>query len=111
MLETISLALSHTVEGWNCLAMVCGAAWGIIGGALPGITGAVSVALILPFTFGMSPSMSLALLVLLSYPTSKTAHRAAQGPSLVFLLQNELTPPPLGGGAGFCSALGCSGFP
>ena len=33
MLETISLALSHTVEGWNCLAMVCGAAWGIIGGA------------------------------------------------------------------------------
>lgn len=63
MLETISLALSHTVEGWNCLAMVCGAAWGIIGGALPGITGAVSVALILPFTFGMSPSMSLALLV------------------------------------------------
>ena len=63
MLDTVAMTLKQTVDGWNIIAIVIGSAWGIIGGALPGITGAMSVALLLPFTFGMSPSMALALLV------------------------------------------------
>ena len=34
------------------------------------------------------------------YPASKTAHRATQG-RVLFFPQNELTPPPKGGGAGY----------
>ena len=34
------------------------------------------------------------------YPASKTAHRATQG-QVLFFPQNELTPPPKGGGAGY----------
>ena len=63
MLDTVAMALKQTVDGWNIIAIIIGSAWGIIGGALPGITGAMSMALLLPFTFGMSPSMALALLV------------------------------------------------
>ena len=40
-----------------------------------------------------------ALLVLLPYLASKIAHRRSQG-RVWFSLQNKLTPPPKGGGAG-----------
>ncbi len=62
MVNDILTGLYHTVGGWNSLAIVAGAAWGIFGGALPGITGAICVALILPFTFGMPPTTALVLL-------------------------------------------------
>ena len=41
-----------------------------------------------------------ALLVSFPYPVPKTAHRATQG-RVLFFPQNELTPPPKGGGAGY----------
>jgi putative tricarboxylic transport membrane protein len=54
---------------WNVLtttpavfAAVAGVAWGILGGALPGISPSITMALLLPFTFAMEPVVALVLL-------------------------------------------------
>jgi len=39
-----------------------GVAWGILGGALPGISPSITMALLLPFTYGMDPSLAVVLL-------------------------------------------------
>ncbi|MCJ8142010.1 tripartite tricarboxylate transporter permease [Ancylobacter sp. A5.8] len=39
-----------------------GVAWGIVGGALPGLSASISMALLLPLTFGMDPTMAIILL-------------------------------------------------
>ena len=44
------------------LAAVAGVAWGILGGALPGISPSISMALLLPFTYGMDPTSAIVLL-------------------------------------------------
>jgi putative tricarboxylic transport membrane protein len=43
-------------------AAMGGVVWGIIGGALPGISPSISMALLLPFTFGMEPLTAIVLL-------------------------------------------------
>jgi len=44
------------------LVVLAGVCVGILGGAMPGISPSMAVALLLPFTFGMSPSMGLVML-------------------------------------------------
>jgi putative tricarboxylic transport membrane protein len=44
------------------LAAFAGVAWGILGGALPGISPSVTMALLLPFTYGMDPTVAIVLL-------------------------------------------------
>ena len=44
------------------LTAVAGVAWGILGGALPGISPSISMALLLPFTYGMDPASAIVLL-------------------------------------------------
>jgi putative tricarboxylic transport membrane protein len=39
-----------------------GVAWGIVGGALPGISPSIAIALLLPFTYGMDPASAIVLL-------------------------------------------------
>ena len=39
-----------------------GVTWGILGGALPGISPSITMALLLPFTYGMDPIMAVVLL-------------------------------------------------
>ncbi|NOT43278.1 MAG: tripartite tricarboxylate transporter permease [Acidobacteria bacterium] len=39
-----------------------GVAWGILGGALPGISPSITMALLLPFTYGMDPAQAIVLL-------------------------------------------------
>ena len=39
-----------------------GVLWGIFGGALPGISPSIAMALLLPFTIGMDPTTALVLL-------------------------------------------------
>jgi putative tricarboxylic transport membrane protein len=39
-----------------------GVAWGILGGALPGISPSITMALLLPFTYGMDPTAAIVLL-------------------------------------------------
>jgi putative tricarboxylic transport membrane protein len=43
-------------------AAFAGVAWGILGGALPGISPSITMALLLPFTYGMEPSGAIVLL-------------------------------------------------
>ena len=52
--------IAAVLEGLNllvttplALAAPAGVAWGILGGALPGISPSISMALLLPFTYGM----------------------------------------------------------
>lgn len=43
-------------------AAIIGLIWGIIGGALPGISASITMALLLPFTYGMDPTIAIVLL-------------------------------------------------
>jgi putative tricarboxylic transport membrane protein len=43
-------------------AALAGLVWGIIGGALPGISASITMALLLPFTYGMDPMIAIVLL-------------------------------------------------
>lgn len=61
--------LSHLLEGLGSLmgpipllVIAAGVVVGILGGAMPGISPSMAVALLLPFTFGMTPSMGLVML-------------------------------------------------
>lgn len=44
------------------IAVVLGVAWGIVAGALPGITASIGMALVLPFTWGTDADVALMLL-------------------------------------------------
>jgi putative tricarboxylic transport membrane protein len=39
-----------------------GVAWGILGGALPGLSPSITMALLLPFTYGMDPTLAVVVL-------------------------------------------------
>jgi putative tricarboxylic transport membrane protein len=41
---------------------IIGLVWGILGGALPGISASITMALVLPFTYTMDPAQAIALL-------------------------------------------------
>ncbi|MGE3844127.1 MAG: tripartite tricarboxylate transporter permease [Vicinamibacterales bacterium] len=43
-------------------AAFAGVAWGILGGALPGISPSITMALLLPFTYGLDPTLAVVLL-------------------------------------------------
>jgi putative tricarboxylic transport membrane protein len=47
---------------WAIPAALGGVAWGILGGALPGISPSIAMALLLPFTYGMDPVSAIVLL-------------------------------------------------
>lgn len=44
------------------IVAIIGLTWGILGGALPGISASITMALVLPFTYTMDPAMAIALL-------------------------------------------------
>ena len=49
-------------EGWTIPAAFAGVLWGIFGGALPGISPSIAMALLLPLTYGMDPTPAIVLL-------------------------------------------------
>ncbi|KAA0697257.1 hypothetical protein DTW90_21150 [Neorhizobium sp. P12A] len=44
------------------IAAFAGVAWGVVGSSMPGIAASITMALLLPFTYGMQPSMAIVLL-------------------------------------------------
>jgi putative tricarboxylic transport membrane protein len=51
------------VSLWSLVpAAFGGVAWGILGGALPGLSPSITMALLLPFTYGMDPAVAVVLL-------------------------------------------------
>ena len=61
-MQTLWQALGLLVETPIVVFAVAGVAWGILGGALPGISPSISMALLLPFTYGMDPASGIVLL-------------------------------------------------
>ena len=55
MLETL-------YSTWIVPAAFAGVAWGILGGALPGISPSITMALLLPLTYGMDPTVAIVML-------------------------------------------------
>ena len=62
-------AMEMFAHAWTALtttpaafAAMGGVVWGIIGGALPGISPSITMALLLPFTYGMEPLTAIVLL-------------------------------------------------
>jgi len=62
MLERFALGAEIAFQPLSLLMMLLGVAWGILGGALPGISGSIAMALLLPLTFGMDPTVALMML-------------------------------------------------
>ena len=60
--EQLAAGFVSALDGYGILIMAGGVAWGIIGGAIPGISGAVAMALALPFTYGMDAPTALVML-------------------------------------------------
>jgi putative tricarboxylic transport membrane protein len=57
-----AIAWKVLTQGWAIPAAFAGVLWGIIGGALPGISPSIAMALLLPFTFGMDPPTAIIML-------------------------------------------------
>jgi putative tricarboxylic transport membrane protein len=57
-----ALAWKALASSWAIPAAFAGVAWGIVGGALPGISPSIAMALLLPFTHGMDPLVAVVLL-------------------------------------------------
>jgi putative tricarboxylic transport membrane protein len=55
-------ALSGLLTTAAVPAAFAGVAWGILGGALPGISPSITMALLLPFTYGLDPTVAIVLL-------------------------------------------------
>ena len=61
-MEWIGPALANVFSPLDLLVMVAGVAGGILVGALPGLTGTMAIALLVPFTYGLRPDASLVML-------------------------------------------------
>ncbi len=62
MLEATFSGLVHVFEISNLVLLVIGVFMGIVFGALPGLTATMGLALLVPFTFTMSPASGLIML-------------------------------------------------
>lgn len=62
MFDNILLGLSHIVSLENLLLVLCGTVGGMVVGSLPGLTATMAVALLVPFTYTMSPVAGLVTL-------------------------------------------------
>ncbi len=61
-MDVLSSAVGALVGGWTIPAALAGVVWGILGGALPGLSPSVAMALLLPLTYGMDPTAALTML-------------------------------------------------
>lgn len=63
MIENLFLGLGAISNGPALLAIIAGVCVGILAGVMPGLSASTGVALLVPFTYGMSPVASMLLLV------------------------------------------------
>ena len=61
-MEMFSLVLSNIFDPFTLLLPAFGTLLGVFVGAIPGLNGAIGVALLVPFTFGLSPEDGLLML-------------------------------------------------
>lgn len=61
-MDGFQIAVASAFNPYILLAAFAGVAWGIVGGALPGISASITMALLVPFTYGMDPTVAITLL-------------------------------------------------
>lgn len=61
-MEWLGYALTNVFAPLNILVLLAAVAGGILVGALPGLTGTMAIALLVPFTYGFSPETALIML-------------------------------------------------
>ncbi len=62
-MQDLEAGLVYVLQPWPLSLVICGTALGIIVGAIPGLTGAMLIALTLPLTFAMNGPDAMILLV------------------------------------------------
>lgn len=62
MLHALGAGMANLAGIGPMLAIIAGVIVGILGGAMPGVSPSMAVAILLPFTFGMTPTMGLVML-------------------------------------------------
>lgn len=72
MLEALWSSLGQVLEPGTLMLMLVGVAIGFVVGILPGLGGAVTLALMLPFTFSMEPVQAFAFLLGMAVVTATT---------------------------------------
>lgn len=61
-MEWLSPAVNNIFDIMNLLFLLAGVSGGILVGALPGLTGTMAIALLVPFTYGLSAETALIML-------------------------------------------------
>ncbi|KEQ04435.1 tripartite tricarboxylate transporter permease [Pseudorhizobium pelagicum] len=61
-METLTHTAAFLLDWHVILAALIGVTWGIMGGALPGISPSITMALLLPFTYTLDPTSAIVLL-------------------------------------------------
>lgn len=61
-MDILWLSSVHLLNPLLLVAAVAGTAWGILGGAIPGISPSITMALLLPFTYTLDPTIAIVLL-------------------------------------------------
>ncbi|WP_313054789.1 tripartite tricarboxylate transporter permease [Pseudomonas lopnurensis] len=61
-MEILAVIITILTTTPAIFAAIGGVAWGVVGGALPGISPSIAMALLLPFTYGMDPTVAIILL-------------------------------------------------
>ncbi|MEJ2727767.1 MAG: tripartite tricarboxylate transporter permease [Deltaproteobacteria bacterium] len=61
-MDWMGQALANVFSAMDLLVMAAGVAGGILVGALPGLTGTMAIALLVPFTYGLAPDAALVML-------------------------------------------------
>ncbi len=62
VMSNLMMGLQNLMGFTPLAVVVAGVVVGILGGAMPGISPSMAVAILLPFTFGMSPTMGMVML-------------------------------------------------
>ena len=62
-LQLLLHGFATVLSGYNIVALVLGSFFGIIIGAIPGLTATMGIALLVPFTFGMNPFTGIVMLL------------------------------------------------
>ena len=62
-MTNILLGLSQVFQPFNLMMLVCGVLIGLIVGALPGLNDSITMAVLIPVTFGMDPQVAMCLLI------------------------------------------------
>jgi putative tricarboxylic transport membrane protein len=83
VLEIVANTFVQLLSGWHLVYLLIGVGVGLIFGILPALGGSAGMAVLLPFVFGMQPSLALPLMLgmMAVPPTADTFSSVFSAPS------------------------------